>query len=120
MPESKVGNVWHVEDSGSWQRIVCRTLAEDGHSVTTTPNATAARGMIPDGIAGIDVSILDGDLGDGTGAELAGLIRQSGLPIAIIGLSAGKTPWADTSLTKFSFDTDQLRESLQKLLDRQE
>src|SRR3989338_1117480 len=121
MAETKVGGtVWHVEDGDSWRNIVSSILTRDGHQVVSTPNATEARRMIPDDLQGVGVSILDGDLGDGTGAEIAGLIRQSQLAIGIIGLSAGNSPWADASLSKLSFDAEDLKATVDRFLGTQE
>jgi DNA-binding NtrC family response regulator len=108
-------NIWHVEDSASWRTAVLDTLEDAGHQVLSTASATEARGMVPDGIQGIHISILDGDLGDGKGGEIAKLIRDSKLAIGIIGLSGGSTPWADVSLDKLDFDEIALCEAVTML-----
>lgn len=108
-------NIWHVEDAEPWRSIVSMILEGAGHQVISTASAKEARSMVPAGIQGINVSILDGDLGDGSGAEIAKLNRESKLATGIIGLSGGSTPWADVSLNKGKFDKSALCEAVTSL-----
>jgi len=110
--EIRPGNVWHVENSNNWANIISRILLGDGHTVITTRSATEAKKMIPKQIKRFDVSILDEDLGDGKGEQIATLLRKSGYQIGVIGLSKRATPWADVSLNKGDFDIDQLRSAV--------
>jgi hypothetical protein len=44
----------------------------------------------------------------GSGETIAMLIRESQLPISIVGLSTGEKPWSDTFLSKLKFNKQQL------------
>ena len=72
-------------------------------------------------VKAFSVAILDEDLGDGTGKEVADLLREKQIPIGIIGLAHGKTPWADISINKsglneLGFDKNELLAAMAKIL----
>lgn len=96
--------VWHVEDKRDWQEIVSMALTKAGYQVTTTGSATEAKKMIPDSVKDFKAAVLDGNLGDGNGKEIAVLLRTSQLPISIIGLASENTPWADAYVSKVGSD----------------
>ncbi len=78
-----------VDDSPLARRVLARRLAAEGFSVREAPSAAAAREA--DG-ATLACAVLDLELADGDGAELAGalLARRASLPIAFF--TAGAEP----------------------------
>ena len=116
MSDETKHRVWHVENLESWQGIVQRALTKNGYLVTTTGTATEAKKMVPALIQDIEVAILDGNLEDGNGEDVAALSRNSKLSIGIIGLSDNLTTWADVSLDKTDFERDQLLATVAKLI----
>lgn len=99
--------VWHVDDNRDFQWTIARILNEGGYLVTTTGTAKEARAMIPDRVRDFKVAILDSNLGDGSGEQIAKLLREKEIPIGIIGLATGKTPWADISFNKLDGSSDE-------------
>jgi DNA-binding NtrC family response regulator len=102
------GYVWHVDDQEIWHSLTEEALTSEGYSVMHTYTQKEALEMIPDKVASIKVAILDGDLKPGSGETIAMLIRESQLPISIVGLSTGEKPWSDTFLSKLKFNKQQL------------
>lgn len=101
--------IFHVEDDPEWRSMVEGILTKVGYRIISAGSFSQAKAMIPDSIRDVKVAILDGSLPDNhDGSEIADLIRQSGLAIAIIGLSGGPTRWADQSLMKRSLSSAQL------------
>ncbi|OGK29136.1 hypothetical protein A3D06_00710 [Candidatus Roizmanbacteria bacterium RIFCSPHIGHO2_02_FULL_40_9] len=80
----------------------------DGNVVLQATSVDEALAMIPDALieADADLAIIDGDFiePDGVsrrnGHEIASAIRKSGLPVAILSLSASSQDWGDENASK--------------------
>lgn len=70
-----------VDDSPVVRRVLTRRLVAEGFQVLAEATATAARAV---DVAGLACAIIDIELPDGSGSDLAGdlLQRRPGLPVA--------------------------------------
>jgi DNA-binding response OmpR family regulator len=70
-----------VDDSPVVRRVLTRRLVAEGFDVRAEPSATAARAV---DLATVVCAIIDIELPDGSGSELAGemLARRASLPVA--------------------------------------
>lgn len=78
-----------VDDSPVARRVIARQLADAGFEVCEAASSAGARRVDP---AAVACAVLDLDLGDGDGTDLAALLlaRRASLPIAFF--TAGGSP----------------------------
>lgn len=108
--------VLHVDDYDSWVEIVSRTLIQLGYTPISGASVSEARGLIEKQDPPFEQAVLDNRLGDGTGAEIAALLRAANDAVRIIGLSTDDTPWANIHLYKVGFDRTKLAAALESTL----
>jgi len=106
--ESKkhIGRIFHVDDNKLILEDVAENLADDDiyKVVLTARSVREALSYIPARLKELDVNfaLLDGELPDGSGAEVAEAIRKSELGIIVASLS-GKLrlpTWGDINIDK--------------------
>ncbi len=82
--------ILHVEDDPDWQEIVCEFVQFKDHIVAIQVNTVAqALATIPNALhsRAINIVILDSDLPDGSGEQVAKTLRKHHVPVVVIALA---------------------------------
>ena len=99
--------VFVAEDNKTWQKIIAEYITAAGHEVilTATTLEEAEEAIVKFSELGIQVAILDGNLGEysyesSDGRYLLSLIRKNSPDVKTIGMSAISVPGTDIDLGK--------------------
>lgn len=103
MAEALKARIFQVDDNIEGLKIMRKLLGSHDHDVVLIATTVAqALSYIPDILIEkkVNLALVDGNLPDGSGDQVAQAIRDSGLPISIIALSARQQKFGDQNLNK--------------------
>ena len=88
--EGKVASILVVEDDKSFRHAVVRYLELDGHQVTEATDGADALAILS--ALGVDLVLTDIDMPKMNGIELIRCLRQKGLQVSVVVMSALEHP----------------------------